>query len=96
MAKATRGARRAAIDAQVARGDPGHLPHTLFNGRELGLGVTVGEGQYRLCLNEHALGVCKRCSKALNTDHPKPSWVSYPGKHGSECYCQHLTVDAKI
>jgi hypothetical protein len=83
VAEATRGARRAAIDAQVARlgSDPGHLPHALFNWRRaLGLGGgTVGEGQCRLCLNKHALGVCtgKTCSesKALDTDrdHPKPS-----------------------
>ena len=86
VAEATRGARRAAINAQVARDDPGHLPHALFNGRALGLGGTMGEGQCRLCLNKHASGVCKTCSKALDTDHPKQFWVSYPGKHGRQCY----------
>jgi hypothetical protein len=96
VAEATRGARRAAIDAQVARGDPGHLPHALFNGRALGLGGALGEGQCRLCLNKNASGVYKTRSMALDTDHPKPFWVCYPGKHGRQCYCQHLTVDAKI
>jgi hypothetical protein len=38
MVASTRGSWQAAIDAQVARGDPGHLPHALFNGRVLCLG----------------------------------------------------------
>ena len=34
---ATRGARQAAIDAQVVRGDPGDLLHALFTGERLAL-----------------------------------------------------------
>lgn len=96
VAASTRGSRQAAIDAHVAKGDPGDLPHALFNGRALGLGGTVGEGRCRVCLNKHASGVCKTCSRALDTDHLKPCWVCYPEKHGRQCYCQHLAVDAKL
>ncbi len=100
VVESTRGARRAAIDAEVARGDPGDLPHALFNGRALGLGGNPGEGQCCKRLNKHASGhesgVCKTCSKALDTDRPKPFWVCCPGKHGRQCKCQYLTVNAKI
>ncbi len=41
-------------------------------------------------------GVCKSGSKGLDTDRPKLFWVCYSGKHVWQCYCQHLTVDAKI
>ena len=94
VAAATRGARQAAMESLMARGDPGDLPHTLFNWRSLGLGGTGGEGQCRLCLDKHASGVCKICSHGLDTDQPRPFWVCYPGKHGRQCYCQHLTVAA--
>ena len=45
MAMATRGSRRAAIHAHVARCVPAGLPHDVFNGRALGLGGTRGEGR---------------------------------------------------
>ena len=61
VAAGTRGSRQVDIDEQVARGDPGDLPHAQFNGRALGLGGTLGEGQCRLCLDKHASGVCKTC-----------------------------------
>ena len=95
VAAAMRGSRQVDIDAQVARGDPGDLPHALFNGRALGLGGTGGEGPCRLCLDKHASGVCKTCSEGRNTAKPKPFWVCYPGKHGRQCYCRHLTENAK-
>ena len=58
VSAATCGARQAAIDAQVARGDPDDLPHALFNGRALGLGGSGEEGQCQTCLDKHASGVC--------------------------------------
>ena len=87
---ATRGARQAAMDSQVARADPGDLPHALFNGRALGLGASRGEGQCRLCMDKHASGVCKTCSTGLDTDRAKPFWICYNGRHGRQCYRQHL------
>ena len=33
------------------------FPHSLFNGRALGLGGSGGEGQCRMCLDKHASGV---------------------------------------
>ena len=87
---ATRCARLAAMQALVARADPGALPHALFNGRALGLGKKRGEGRCRLCSPSHASGVCKTCSTGLDTARPKPFWVCYPGNHGRQCYCQHM------
>ncbi len=71
----THGARQAAMEAHAAGADPDDLPHALFNGRALGVGGTWREGQCRLFFNKHASGVCKTCSKALDTDHPKPFWM---------------------
>jgi hypothetical protein len=53
VAGATRGARQAAMDIQVARGDPGDLSHALFNGRALGFRASCGEGQCWLCMSMH-------------------------------------------
>jgi hypothetical protein len=92
---AAHGARQAAMEAGVARAHPGPLPHALFSGRALGLGGKDGDGVCRLCHDKHASGVCKTCSVGLETDKPKPFWMCYPGKHGRQCYCRHLTVDAK-
>jgi hypothetical protein len=89
---ATRGALQAATDALVARHDSGDLPHALFNGRALGLGGNGREGQCRVCLNNHALGVCKTCSEGLNMDKPKVFWIFYPGRHGRQCYCLHMSM----
>ncbi len=83
---AKRGARQAAMDSQVARADPGDLPHALFNRQALGCGAGNGEGQCLLCLHKHASGVCKKCSTGLDADLAKPFWVCYPGNHGRQCY----------
>ncbi len=61
---ATQGARQAK-DSQVDRGDPGDLPHALFNGRALGLRASQVEVQCRLCMDKHASGICKTCSTGV-------------------------------
>ncbi len=96
VAAGTRGSRQAAIRAHMARGDPGDLLHALFNGRALCLGGTWGEGQCRLCPNEHALRVCTTCYIGLDTGMPKTFSVCPPGTRVWQCNSRHLTVDADL
>ena len=92
VAASTRGARAARQAQEASRADPGELPHTLFNGKALKLGGKKGVGVCKICGNNlnHAAGVCKTCSTGLETDNRKPFWVCYAGKHGRQCYRQHL------
>ena len=62
---AARGARQAAMEAQVAGAHPGDLPHALFNGRARGFSATRGKGQCRRSLHGHALVYANRALPVL-------------------------------
>jgi hypothetical protein len=54
---AARGARQAAMEAQVAGAHPGDLPHALFNGRARGCSATRGKGQCRTTAGGACMGM---------------------------------------
>jgi hypothetical protein len=62
---ATHGSRHAAIDAHVARCDPGDLPHNVFNGRALGLGAQSAEhvSKYLFVYPKLFLNLSKLCAE---------------------------------
>mmetsp|Transcript_28586 Transcript_28586/g.59768 ORF Transcript_28586/g.59768 Transcript_28586/m.59768 type:complete len:141 (+) Transcript_28586:1115-1537(+) len=90
VSASTRGAKQAP-KAGCAVGAPSErITHAVVCGKTLGLGAKHGKGMCRLCSENHATGVCTTCSTGLGTADPKPFWLCYVGKHGRQCYCQHL------